>query len=155
MRCLFFKSDSTASRSIEHIIPESLGNMTQILPPGVVCDGCNNYFSRKVEGLFMESPSLTLMRFHQAVANKRGRVPPIAGVMLPSVPVVLHRHPKSEVGMSADVPTEFFDSIAKSEKGTLILPTEAPPPDERIVSRFLAKVALEAMAQRLLRQPAE
>jgi hypothetical protein len=50
MRCPFFKSDSTASRSIEHIIPESLGNMTQILPPGVVCDGCNNYFSRKVEG---------------------------------------------------------------------------------------------------------
>jgi hypothetical protein len=150
LRCLFCKADSTASRSVEHIIPESLGNTTQTLPPGVVCDACNNYFAREVEKPFMDSPSVVLLRFHQEVISKRGRVPPIAGVMSPGVPVTLRRHPKSEIGMSADVPTESFDLIARAGKGELILPMEAPPPEARVVSRFLAKVALEALAQRLV-----
>ena len=48
MRCIFCKKDSLDSKSIEHIMPESLGNVNHILQPGVVCDECNNYFARKV-----------------------------------------------------------------------------------------------------------
>ena len=49
MRCLFCKQDSSNTKSVEHIIPESLGNKTLILPRGYVCDKCNNYFAIKVE----------------------------------------------------------------------------------------------------------
>ncbi|MBT3070018.1 HNH endonuclease [Rhodomicrobium sp. Az07] len=34
------------------LVPESLGNRQHVLPKGIVCDGCNNYFSRKVENRF-------------------------------------------------------------------------------------------------------
>ena len=32
MRCLFCKQDSSSAKSIEHIIPESMGNTKLILP---------------------------------------------------------------------------------------------------------------------------
>jgi hypothetical protein len=79
--CLFCKKESSASRSQEHIIPESLGNTKHVLPAGVVCDQCNNYFSREVEKPFLESAAVTLLRFHQAIPNKRGRVPAINGIV--------------------------------------------------------------------------
>ena len=49
MRCIFCKKDSCNSRSVEHILPESLGNEEHILPAGIVCDRCNNYFASSVE----------------------------------------------------------------------------------------------------------
>ncbi len=55
MRCIFCKGDSNQSRSVEHIIPEALGNIEHVLPRGIVCDTCNNYFARKVEGPLLET----------------------------------------------------------------------------------------------------
>ena len=52
MATQIFKDPSTNSRSKEHIVPQSLGGTEHILPPGVVCDKCNNYFSRAVEKPF-------------------------------------------------------------------------------------------------------
>lgn len=75
MRCIFCKQDSSASRSVEHIIPESLGNTDHVLPVGVVCDGCNQYFARKVERQVLESPMFRLLRLDMGIPNKRGRVP--------------------------------------------------------------------------------
>ena len=69
MRCIFCQSVSDQSRSKEHIIPESLGNTEHILPPGWVCDGCNNYLSLKVEKPFLASLHLTECRFKMAVPN--------------------------------------------------------------------------------------
>src|SRR5229473_3930495 len=81
MRCIFCKGDSTQSRSVEHIIPEALGNIEHVLPRGVVCDGCNNYFARKVEGPLLETPWFRHVRSRQWIGNKRGYVPPMSGVV--------------------------------------------------------------------------
>lgn len=75
MRCIFCKQDSSTSRSVEHIVPESLGNVEYVLPIGAVCDGCNQYFSRKVERQVLETPMFRLMRARMTVPNKRGRIP--------------------------------------------------------------------------------
>jgi hypothetical protein len=75
MRCIFCKADSSSSRSREHILPESLGNEEHTLPRGVVCDRCNNYFSRKLEKPILDSPIFQLLRADMQIANKRGRVP--------------------------------------------------------------------------------
>ncbi len=56
MNCIFRKGDSGGSRSVEHVIPESLGNTEHILNPGIVCDQCNNYFASKVEGPLLSDP---------------------------------------------------------------------------------------------------
>lgn len=75
MRCIFCKHDSSTSVSVEHIVPESLGNIDHVLPVGVVCDGCNQYFARKVERQLLESPMFRLLRADMAIPNKRGRIP--------------------------------------------------------------------------------
>lgn len=75
MRCIFCKQDSSSSRSVEHIVPESLGNDEHVLPIGAVCDGCNQYFARKVERQLLESPMFRLLRADMAIPNKRGRIP--------------------------------------------------------------------------------
>jgi len=75
MRCIFCKQDSSTSQSVEHIVPESLGNVAHTLPVGVVCDGCNQYFARKVERPLLESPMFRFLRADMAVPNKRNRLP--------------------------------------------------------------------------------
>jgi hypothetical protein len=56
MNCIFCKEVSDTSFSVEHIIPESLGNKSHILENGIVCDKCNNYFARKIEKEVLELP---------------------------------------------------------------------------------------------------
>ena len=56
--CLKDPSDATfGSRS--HVLPKCIGNKDeQVLPKGVVCDKCNNYFSGKLEDRFIKEPIL-------------------------------------------------------------------------------------------------
>lgn len=79
MRCIFCKQDSSASRSVEHVMPESIGSRKRVLKPGVVCDHCNNYFSRKVERPILTHPSMRNFRAWYQVPNKRGRFPSLVG----------------------------------------------------------------------------
>jgi len=70
--------DSSSSKSVEHIIPESLGNKDIILNPGIVCDKCNNYLSREVEKPFLGHPSVRLLRSEKGLISKKGRHPLIS-----------------------------------------------------------------------------
>lgn len=111
MRCIFCKRPSLSSQSVEHIVPESLGNTDHTLPRGVVCDACNNYFARKVEKPVLDSPMMRLLRSDRQIPNKRRRIP------------------------SCDA-------------------QESPElPDYRLMSRFLTKAALEALAFKTLSVP--
>lgn len=147
MRCIFCKGDSSTSRSVEHIVPESLGG-TGALPPGVVCDRCNNYFGRCVEGPLLDSGAFRSLRARQGVANKTGRIPAIGGVVLPDIPAILGwmRSPRMPV---LSVPEECAARVMGAVRGTVVFPEGAPPADS-VVSRFLAKCALEALAFKLL-----
>ncbi|MBZ0120934.1 MAG: HNH endonuclease, partial [Sandaracinaceae bacterium] len=153
MRCLFCKNDSSSSRSREHIIPESLGNQSHVLPPGVVCDGCNNYFARKVEAPFLSSGAVLATRHTQAIVNKRGIVPPLDVVVSPGVRGVLYHddEPGSPFTKILDLPAEAATHIIRTGGGSMVLPVHPEPPPDEMVSRFLAKAALEAIAARVLR----
>lgn len=75
MRCIFCKKTDVSFNSIEHIIPESIGNLEHTLAKGIVCDICNNYFSREVEGPFINSEVLIDIRNKMKIASKRKRIP--------------------------------------------------------------------------------
>lgn len=153
MRCIFCKCDSSSSRSREHIIPESLWNVSHVLPPGVVCDKCNNYFAREIEKPFLETPAVLALRFHEALPSKRGIIPPLAGMLRPNIPAIIYRHTKGEFVGTISIPEESVPIFMEKSGGELILPAGGPPPEGSILSRFLAKVAVEAMSQRLLGNP--
>ena len=154
MRCIFCKSDADSSRSREHIIPESLWNVSHVLPPGIVCDKCNNYFSREVEKPFLESPAILALRFQEALPSKRGIIPPIAGMVLPNIPAYVCRHTEGQFIGSITIPEQFVPAFMQKSEGRLVFPVGGAPPQGKILSRFLAKIAMEAMAQRLLEFPA-
>lgn len=69
MRCIFCKVNSSNSKTVEHIIPESLGNTEHILRPGIVCDKCNNYFAREVEKPLLDTQYFIQARFHNMIGN--------------------------------------------------------------------------------------
>lgn len=152
-RCLFCKRDSTASRSREHVIPESLGNSTLVLPSGVVCDNCNNYFSRKVERPLLESEPMASLRFQEALPSKRGRIPRATGVLTPDVPVAVERLTGGE--FAGLVTVDDVDTWLKrpSVSREAIWFDRGPAAPDHVFSRFLAKVGLEAMAVRLVEHP--
>lgn len=154
MNCIFCKSESTESCSVEHVIPESLGNTEHILPPGVVCDKCNNYFACKVEGPLLADPFFRDLCFRSAITSKRGRAPRVRGIHLQSrVKVELSREPDgSGMGVGAAFEKDerrWIESVRSSTTGKLIIPIPTAP-DQRLMSRFLAKVALECLALRLV-----
>lgn len=150
-RCIFCKTASHNSRSREHIIPESLGNLNHVLPPGTVCDACNNYFSREVEKPFMALPGISILRSNEGLPSKKGKIPATSATLNGRYPAQVRRQLKGPEKAVVDVPSEAFqDLLSNSGNGILIVPMEGPIPDGPEVSRFIAKVAVEFMAQRLL-----
>ena len=162
MRCIFCKRNSNGSRSVEHIIPESLGNEEHVLPPGVVCDACNNYFASSIEQVVLESGEFKTARFNMVIPNKRKRLPMLAGVLLPGIArrqsVQFHR---ADVSRNTDGSLNLFpedaaiEAIADGRINRLVIPAEGPKPDRTVFSRFLGKVAVEAMAARLIKNAPE
>lgn len=153
MRCIFCKVDSSTSKTIEHIVPESLGNIEHTLPQGVVCDGCNNYFAIKIEKPLLDGAYFRLSRFRNSIANKKGRIPTAKGIYLDSATIVevckidetLSVYPTNE--KDGD---RFVRSILSKKTGNLIFPVDPEQEsDKRLMSRFIGKIAIEALAQRL------
>lgn len=70
MACIFCGPAGTKFSSVEHIVPESLGNKSYILPKGVVCDECNNKFSY-FEGVAQMQTILGYERARLAVKTKK------------------------------------------------------------------------------------
>jgi hypothetical protein len=158
MRCIFCKTISDDSTSVEHIIPESLGNTEHVLPKGWVCDTCNNYFARKVEKPFLDSLYGRHARFEMSIPNKRGRTPFASGFHVES-------RTKIDLGRSSDT-KELWVGAADGEetgqwilalktmaRGTLIIPAAVEPERDSITSRFIGKIALESLAKRFVDVP--
>lgn len=110
-RCIFCKADSLQSMSTEHIMPESIGNTDHFLPKGIVCDNCNNYFSRELENPILSSGIIQELRSIMEIKTKKGKIPPFPPRSSPNVPTY------------------------------------------RLMGRFIGKIGLEVLSQRLHRIP--
>lgn len=73
MQCIFCHKDSSTSKSVEHIIPESLGNKHHYLSKGYVCDDCNHYFAVKIEKELLAQPYFVSMRSRNGILTKKGK----------------------------------------------------------------------------------
>ena len=153
MRCIFCAYPSAGSKSREHILPESLGNTDHWLPPGVVCDGCNNYFAVKVERPLLESTLFTALRHRQDIPNKRGQMPVVRGVYpLARILVDVKRTPEGlAVGPWRERDSDaFVRTLQTNSSGRIYLPIGGPV-DSRLLARFLGKVGVGIMADRMIR----
>lgn len=145
MRCLFCKADSSNSKSVEHIVPESLGNKNQILSKGVVCDSCNNYFAHKIEKVVLEMPYFQSLRGRKMIENKKGKIPRISGFTKDKNIIEFSFSPSK---------SSIIDIVTKDEKilnfNKLYVPIIPEPPRDNLhVSKFIGKIAIEALANRV------
>lgn len=150
MKCIFCKSDASNSKSIEHIVPESLGNIEVTLDKGIVCDKCNNYFSRKVERPVLELEYFINLRSRHAIESKKGKVARgIAFIPKAKNPVKISFSRSRTHKVYVDI--ETMKLIMKGEVNSLMVPIDEKFPRQNIfVSRFLAKIALEILALMLI-----
>jgi hypothetical protein len=121
LKCIFCKQDSSNSISVEHVIPESLGNKKTVLPKGAVCDSCNNYFASKIEQPVLASGEFTQLRFNQLLKNKNGSAPETKIVICPHA-VIARRNGK----LSFSLRPEAFEKIQKylstTKEGMIAIP---------------------------------
>jgi hypothetical protein len=66
--------NKSESLSIEHIVPESMGNSIYILEGGTVCDQCNNRFS-KFEDKAISNSIFHMERARFGFKTKKGKAP--------------------------------------------------------------------------------
>ena len=152
MRCIFCKRNSADSRSVEHIIPEALGNTEHVLPRGIVCDGCNNYFARKIEGPLLDTLWFRHARSRQGIESKRGLVPPFSA-MIPAAGVTANvwlEPGNMSLGAAKEKDeAQLYDALVSGRARRLFIPMVTDI-DTALMARFLAKIAVEILAHRLM-----
>ena len=148
MKCIFSRKDSDSSKSVEHIIPESLGNDTLILDKGWVCDQCNNYFAVKIEQQLLELPFFKQYRHELNIENKRGNIPDQEGFIIDpdysKIKFKKHRNGQKNIEIDSDDLKKVLKSKRKKIPAFTI--SAIPPYFNRYVSRFLGKIGIEALA---------
>ena len=73
--CLFCLEGGQLSKSVEHIVSEALGNLTLILPAGVVCDRCNHGTLSRLDEQLLSFPPVQMMRIMRQLPSKPGKPP--------------------------------------------------------------------------------
>jgi len=143
MQCIFCHKDSSNSKSVEHIIPESLGNKEHFLPKGYVCDACNNYFSIKIEKELLAQPYFVSMRFWNDIKTKHGRFvkEPFIFPYIMDISPVSYNPEEKIVYIENDSVVNAIIS-GKCNKAFSLFYDEPDTPNA-LMSRFLAKCAYE------------
>ena len=143
--CIFCHKDSSLSKSVEHIIPESLGNKHHFLPRGYVCDTCNHYFAVKIEQYLLALPYFVSMRFRNEILTKKGKRVKERMIFPPfpePVEVVL-QITDGVLDVSFDN-EELYEQIETNNIKEMIgLYIPEPEYPNKIMSRFVTKCAYE------------
>lgn len=143
-KCIFCKKDSSKSCSVEHIVPESLGNKSHTLPKKVVCDRCNNYFALKIEKVVLEQNFFKNLRHRNRIISKKGRIPD-GKIIVPNFLTEFTVKSSKRSPTVVELDKEAFEAILNGGIDYLIVPMDTKPLEKnRDLSRFLGKMALEA-----------
>jgi hypothetical protein len=73
--CLFCRQSNGGFTSVEHILPESLGNKDVVLPVGVVCDRCNNGVLASIDQALGGFLPIEMMKTWHGIPSKSGKLP--------------------------------------------------------------------------------
>lgn len=151
MKCIYCQKilNKNNAKSIEHIIPESLGNKLYILSPNLICDKCNNYFAREIEKPFLELQPIRLLRSLERIPNKKKKYKHIP-ILLGDYETTL-AYEKDSNSYFIGLPAEAILKLIKSPPKKFISkkPSIESLLNNQIVSRFLCKIFTEYLIELL------
>lgn len=78
MRCIYCKTVSEGTRGVAHVLPEAVAQNNQVLPPGTVCDPCNQYLG-KLDLVLASYPLVALGIQWLRLPGKGGRLRSMVG----------------------------------------------------------------------------
>ena len=107
-----------------------------ILPPGCVCDPCNQYFGSKLEKPVLDHAPFSVSRVSQAVRNKQGRQPLLEGYGLTLQSTGFW----DRFLLASDPP---HNHLMPLRGGRLVLNATWAKPEH--IARFLLKMGLELL----------
>lgn len=152
-KCIFCLEESDEFHTIEHIVPESLGNTDDILK-NAVCDKCQNYFGQNIENYILTKTPIGLWRTISGTLSKKGKKPSFNGMQTLKKTgklddyhectdrgIVIHPYDNESI-----IEVEITDEITKEkilagEKKTYNI--VLTPKMLIYIGRFLGKMALE------------
>jgi len=136
-KCLFCGSEHGSFNSVEHPIPESMGNDETVVPKGFVCDACNQYFGSKLEKQIMASPPFNVERVRASIRTKKHGFSKYADDDL-----ILLSHGFWDHALCSMSP-ERHKTIFQDNRGVLWVKTL--PNYIILLARFLIKMGLELL----------
>ena len=154
-KCIFCKADSSSSISVEHVIPESFGSKKVVLPRGMVCDKCNNYFATKLERPLLAHDSFRNIRACIRFQLKREIFPLRGHISGTDTPINLRlTNGKLDVRFENELDErkygpDLIPGLLAADPNALIFIMQEDHPKAEM-SRLLAKMALEALTYRHL-----
>lgn len=145
MICIFCHKDSSSSKSVEHIIPESLGNKYYYLTKGYVCDECNHYFAIKIEKSLLSQPYFVSLRHRNEILTKKGKLVRQKMFFPKALKFTEVTMQTTDKGIVCSFDNEELYKTIKEKGIHTMLGPYIPEPEypNNIVSRFLAKCAYE------------
>lgn len=151
-QCLFCRTQGNFGTR-EHIVPESLGNDTDILE-GVICSSCQNYFGKEIEKAALEKTPIALWRTYLGIQTKKKHLPSV-NLDPPARGAIPAFHPASDTGIGFSAHEDGSTSIDVYNpllKQRLLLQDKdeyrmvLSPWHLSILGRFLGKMGLEYVA---------
>lgn len=150
MKCIFCLQTGDIFHTIEHIVPESLGNKEDFLEDGV-CDQCQNYFGREIENYVLSKTPFGFWRTLAGTLTKKGKAPEFNPTQKPSKGGKLpDYHPLSDSGITiypsdeeSIIQAEFTDLNRKNEiekNGKDVMKIVLTPKAIVYIGRFLGKI---------------
>lgn len=76
-KCIYCLQSSGRFNSVEHVIPESLGNHEMILPKGYVCDKCNNEVLANLDQELTSFGPVAYVNVMNGPFTKAGKLPKV------------------------------------------------------------------------------
>jgi len=141
-KCLYCSSADGSFEGEEHAVPRAFGADADrfVIPPGGVCDRCNEWLGAEVDGPFVARFDVQLTRGLEQMTNRRGKLPDL----------IEGREPKGELLLDIDgARVKLLSSAVATPDGGLdieLRPVVRDPED--IVARTIRalwKIALGAM----------
>lgn len=138
MQCIFCET-SVIQNSIEHIVPESLGNKSYILEIGAIFRDCNNLFS-KFEDKALGKTMLAFERARLGIITKKGNPAKASSNGIKFVGDSIFTKNRITV---FGINEENIESI--NENGTINIRIKDFDKSEMATSKLLLKIGLEAL----------